>query len=123
MKGRESFALLVAGLAPLLLSACQTTFKPPQRIAADYLIEDGLVYDGSGTAPRIADIAVRSDRIVFIGDATDDQFADAKRIDASGLIVAPGLSTRTPMPTTSWLRPIPSNARTRPSPFRGSRPC
>ncbi|WP_417622018.1 N-acyl-D-amino-acid deacylase family protein [Parasphingorhabdus sp.] len=74
----------------LLLAACQTPSDQSNRVAADYLIENGIVYDGSGAAPRVADIAVRRDRIVFIGDATDNQFAFADRIDASGLIVAPG---------------------------------
>jgi len=90
MKAHKSLAYLIASFAPLSLIACQTSTEQPNRIAADYLIENGVVYDGSGAAPRVADIAVRFDRIVFIGDATDDQFAEAKRIDASGLVVAPG---------------------------------
>lgn len=53
----------------------------------DLLIRGGMVYDGSGSAPAVADIAVRDDRIVAIGrDLGDAQ----DTIDATGLAVAPG---------------------------------
>lgn len=90
MKWHKIFAYLIALFVPLLLIACQTSSQQPNRIAVDYLIKNGIVYDGSGAAPRVADIAIRFDRIVFLGDATEGQFAYANRIDASGLIVAPG---------------------------------
>ncbi len=54
----------------------------------DVLIKNGTVYDGSGGAGKKADIAIRGDRIVGVGDF---QNAEAKNvIDASGLAVAPG---------------------------------
>ncbi len=59
--------------------------------AADYdlLIRGGMVYDGSGKAPIRADIAIRGDKIVAIGDLSN---SSAKTIvDAKGLVVAPGL--------------------------------
>lgn len=55
---------------------------------ADLLILDGTVYDGSGRAPRRADILIRGDQIVGIGRYRN---ARARRvIDARGLAVAPG---------------------------------
>src|SRR6478735_6510717 len=54
----------------------------------DVIIRGGTVYDGTGTEPRQADVAIRGDRIVGIGD-----FKSAKAnavIDAKGLAVAPG---------------------------------
>src|SRR5207302_3239389 len=46
------------------------------------------VYDGTGTAPARADVAIRGDKIVAVGDLKD---ADAKLVvDAKGLAVAPG---------------------------------
>src|SRR5205807_5708529 len=54
----------------------------------DIIIKDGTVYDGSGAEPKQADVAIRGDRIVGIGD-----FKAAKAeavIDAQGLAVAPG---------------------------------
>jgi N-acyl-D-amino-acid deacylase len=54
----------------------------------DVIIKDGTVYDGTGAEPKQADVAIRGDRIVGIGD-----FKTAKAntvIDAKGLAVAPG---------------------------------
>src|SRR5256884_1788142 len=54
----------------------------------DIIIKDGTVYDGSGAEPKQADVAIRGDRIVGIGDF---KAAKAKAvIDAQGLAVAPG---------------------------------
>src|SRR5213082_2692619 len=54
----------------------------------DIIIKDGTVYDGSGVEPKQADVAIRGDRIVGIGDFNA---AKAKAvIDAQGLAVAPG---------------------------------
>jgi N-acyl-D-amino-acid deacylase len=55
----------------------------------DVIIRNGTVYDGSGAAGRQADVALRGDRIVGVGDF---KTAQAKVvIDAHGLAVAPGL--------------------------------
>jgi N-acyl-D-aspartate/D-glutamate deacylase len=54
----------------------------------DVIIKDGTVYDGTGAEPKQADVAIRGDRIVGIGDF---KTAKAKTIiDAKGLAVAPG---------------------------------
>ena len=54
----------------------------------DVLIKNGTVYDGSGGNPRRADVLIRNDQIVAIGDFKN---AKAKNvIDAQGLAVAPG---------------------------------
>jgi len=55
----------------------------------DVIIRNGTVYDGTGAAPRQADVAIRGDRIAGIGAAVAG--AKAKTIiDAKGLAVAPG---------------------------------
>ena len=55
----------------------------------DLLIVNGLVIDGTNTAPRRADVAIRGDRIVAVG--TNVSRAGAKRvIDAAGRMVSPG---------------------------------
>src|SRR4029079_16030844 len=54
----------------------------------DVIIKGGTVYDGTGEGGHVADVAIRGDRIVGVGD-----FASAvpkKTIDARGLAVAPG---------------------------------
>jgi len=58
--------------------------------AADYdvIVRGGLVYDGTGGAPRLADVGIRGDLIATIGDLSK---ASATRVlDAKGLAVAPG---------------------------------
>jgi N-acyl-D-aspartate/D-glutamate deacylase len=56
----------------------------------DLLIRGGTVVDGTGSAPRQADVGIRGDRIVFIGDAAAAKVAATRTIEARGLIVAPG---------------------------------
>ena len=54
----------------------------------DVIIRNGTVYDGTGSEPRQADVAIRGDQIAGVGD-----FKSAKAntvIDAKGLAVAPG---------------------------------
>lgn len=56
--------------------------------SVDVLIRGGSVYDGTGGPPRRADIGLRGDRIVLVGDGARVQAA--RTIDATGLVVAPG---------------------------------
>ena len=56
----------------------------------DLLIINGSVIDGSGKGPRKADVGIRGDRIMFVGDAKRFHAEAARTIDAKGLIVAPG---------------------------------
>jgi len=53
----------------------------------DLAITGGLVADGTGAALRRADIGVKDGRVVAVDDRVD---AATQRIDASGLVVAPG---------------------------------
>ena len=70
---------------------CTALFFSTSAFAAapqyDVIIRGGTVYDGSGKAPRIADVAIRGDRIVAIGKLN----GSAKRVvNAKGMAVAPG---------------------------------
>ena len=56
----------------------------------DLLIHSGEVIDGSGAARAHLDVAVTGDRIVAVGDHLDLHIDATSKIDASGLIVAPG---------------------------------
>lgn len=82
---------VVATLAAML-AACQPSPFLPGYERLDVLIEDGLIVDGSGGEPFVADIAVAGDRIVFVGDVPAGQLRDSVglRIDAGGRVVAPG---------------------------------
>jgi N-acyl-D-aspartate/D-glutamate deacylase len=53
----------------------------------DVLIEGGIVVDGSGSPARVADIGVRDGYVVEVGAAGEPA---RKRLDATGLMVAPG---------------------------------
>ncbi len=54
----------------------------------DLIIKNGILVDGTGSAKRVADIGIRGDQIVRIGDISGR--SDSNVIDATGYIVAPG---------------------------------
>lgn len=54
----------------------------------DIIIENGVVADGTGAKIFAADIGVSGDKIVAIGDLKETRSHD--RLDASGMVVAPG---------------------------------
>jgi N-acyl-D-amino-acid deacylase len=57
-------------------------------VTLDLVLTGGTVYDGAGTEPARADVGVRGDRIVAVGDLSSE--AAGVIIDATGLAVAPG---------------------------------
>jgi N-acyl-D-amino-acid deacylase len=80
-------AACAVGSATFLVAAWQRPATPPAT-RFDAIIRHGLAYDGSGNAPRVADIGVIGDRIAFVGDlASATAGVD---VDATGLAVAPG---------------------------------
>ncbi len=83
-------------LASLVISACS---KPHESEAVeegvaepvpafDVVIRSGTLYDGSGEAGVIGDLAIDGDRIVAIGDL--GEASGKTEIDATGMAVAPG---------------------------------
>ena len=54
----------------------------------DVLIKNGMVYDGTGRAPKRVDIAIKDDRIVAVGNLRRARARNV--VDANGLAVAPG---------------------------------
>jgi dihydroorotase/N-acyl-D-amino-acid deacylase len=60
----------------------------PQSPQFDLLIKGGRVVDGSGRAAYVADVGIKDDRIVRLGNLS--QATTARTIDAQGLVVAPG---------------------------------
>ena len=80
-KSRSIFLVFMSFL--LCFSGCR-----PAAPQYDIVIKNGTVYDGSGGDPFAADIALRGDKIAFIGKV--DETAGKKVLDATGLAVAPG---------------------------------
>jgi N-acyl-D-amino-acid deacylase len=82
MKKRIAFA--VAGL--LATSAAPA----PHKSAADYsvLIRGGTIYDGSGETPYVGDVALKGDKIVYVGPHAPGRAA--RTVDATGKAVSPG---------------------------------
>ncbi|WP_339792479.1 D-aminoacylase [uncultured Imperialibacter sp.] len=54
----------------------------------DVIIRNGLIYDGSGSAPISADLGIKADTIAAIGDLKEK--SGATEIDAKGKAVSPG---------------------------------
>src|SRR6476659_10511400 len=80
MKKSTAFALAMAGLLA-------TSAAPPP---ADYsvLVHGGTVYDGSGGAPFVGDVAIKGDKIVYVGPHAPG--SAARTVDATGKAVSPG---------------------------------
>ena len=56
---------------------------------AKQVIENGVVIDGLGNAPRRTNLVIEDTRILSVGDETPSE--PAQRIDATNLVVMPGL--------------------------------
>ena len=82
--------LFIKRLAVVILTAAPLRAQATQATRADVLIAGGTLYDGTGSPGRRADVALRGDRIVYVGDAGAAGVTAARTIDATGLIVAPG---------------------------------
>ncbi|ARU17985.1 N-acyl-D-amino-acid deacylase family protein [Croceicoccus marinus] len=68
-----------------LLAGCASV---PQAAMHDTVIRGGTVYDGSGGAPFVGDVAIDGDRIADVGTV---EGRGRTEIDASGMAVSPGL--------------------------------
>ena len=61
-----------------------------KTIEADILIINGTVYNGTDSSSNNLAIAIKNDKIIFIGNENDVSIIASKTIDATGLIVSPG---------------------------------
>nr|MBP6686218.1 D-aminoacylase [Lacibacter sp.] len=59
-----------------------------QKQEYDFIIRNGLIYDGNGGDPFKGDIGILNDTIAFIGDLS--KTSAINEIDAKGNAVAPG---------------------------------
>jgi len=82
--------LIQALLAACILAACAPVERtaPREKQAFNLVLAGGFVWKGSGSHPVEADVGIRGDRIVAIGDLRD--FSADQRIAVDGLAVVPG---------------------------------
>ena len=62
--------------------------KPKEPISCDILIYNGTVYDGSGAKPFNGSVAIKDDKIIYVGE--NSLFDADTTIDATGLAISPG---------------------------------
>lgn len=74
--------IIVIALAWIITLGCA------QREDYDIIIRNGMIYDGTGSKPYKADLAINADTIAFIGDLSNAK--GRKEIDAEGKQVTPG---------------------------------
>jgi len=91
MKVKFSPYLLV--VACIFFTACSSMGTPPANDKPDaqpfsLVLQGGAVWKGSGSRPFVADIGIRGDRIVAIGDLSSQE--SEQYIDVAGLDVLPG---------------------------------
>ena len=80
IKNLKNYILFIIGLTIILSCSDNTTY--------DVIIEKGIVYDGSGKNPIPIDIGIKDQVIQKLGNLSKSKAV--RRIDASGLSVAPG---------------------------------
>jgi N-acyl-D-amino-acid deacylase len=72
----------------LILALSLTASAQRQAQTFDVIIKGGTVYDGTGRAPVRADVGIKGDRIVAVGNLS--RATAPTIVDAKGLAVAPG---------------------------------
>ncbi|MFL6765507.1 MAG: amidohydrolase family protein [Sphingomicrobium sp.] len=80
MKKRVVFVLAAAGFL--------ATSAAPVPASYTVLIRGGTIYDGSGGTPYVGDVALKGDRIVYVGPHAPGHAA--RIVDATGKAVSPG---------------------------------
>lgn len=73
--------------APRAVVSPRTPYRSAEPV--DIWIHGGLIADGTGSRPELADVVIDGDRIAHVGDV-DPSLVARKRIDATGRVVAPG---------------------------------
>jgi len=61
---------------------------PKEKRTVDLVLRGGTIYDGSGGAPVVGDVAIDGDALVAVGDVGD--LASREEVQLGGLAVAPG---------------------------------
>ena len=70
------------------IAAFLATSAAPPPVTYSVLIRGGTIYDGSGGQPYVGDVALKGDRIAYVGPHAPGRAS--RTIDASGMAVSPG---------------------------------
>jgi N-acyl-D-amino-acid deacylase len=93
-------ATVIAVLAQA--AACATSARSNgDEPAYDVVLKGGTIYDGSGGAPFLGDVAIRGDSIAYVGPSAPGRAR--REVDARGLAVAPGFVNMLSWATESLL--------------------
>jgi N-acyl-D-amino-acid deacylase len=76
------------GLFFIIASLFGVSGRAQQNATFDIIIKNGTVYDGTDAKPHRADVGVKGDRIIAVGDLKSAKATTV--VDANGLAVAPG---------------------------------
>src|SRR5262245_428457 len=77
---------MLAGVA--LVTSCRAPHPSAMNHTCDLILRNGTIYDGSGAAPVVGDVAISNDTIVAVGEV--GALRGRKELDVRGLAVAPG---------------------------------
>ena len=80
---------------------CRTPSPSPNSMTYDLILRHGTVYDGSGNAPFIGDVAIHQDTIAAVGKLGEAR--GRRELDVTGLAVAPGFINMLSWATESLL--------------------
>ena len=79
----RAFKLAAAAMAACVLLLAKSAAPAPNApVAYDILVENGTIYDGSGSTPFAGDVGISGDRIAYVGPHTNAKAArviDAQR--------------------------------------------
>jgi N-acyl-D-amino-acid deacylase len=75
-----------SAIALAVVSCFITACSKPAKY--DVVIRHGTVYDGTGAAGKVGDVAILDDRVAAVGDLGGER--GREEVDATGLAVAPG---------------------------------
>jgi N-acyl-D-amino-acid deacylase len=99
MSNRRTLACLSGLSVSVLLAVLPAVAAADTRY--DVVITRGMIYDGSGGEPFSGEVAIRGDRIVYVGPHAP--YRARERVDAHGKAVAPGFINMLAHPEVSLL--------------------
>lgn len=89
MKSHWSSIVAYAAIVSTALYSGSTSYAQGPTVRADLLLQGATIYDGSGGAPYVGNVAIKDGRIIAAGD-TSAVAIITQTIDCAGLSIAPG---------------------------------